>query len=268
MRRSGMSRPYLAFLLVPALWAQTQANVFEKAPPEVDEALRQRITGFYQDHVDGKFRQAEKYVAEDTKDFYYEANKPTYLSFKLDKITYSDNFTRAKAVVICKTRFRIPGFEDKPLDAPIPSTWRVENGQWVWYVDQSAGRETPFGRMKPPGSAPAAQSIPSMAGAPTIESLWKSVQADKKIVRLKVSEASSDEVTISSTMPGVATLRIETHQVGGFQVKMDRTELKPGEQAKLSFSWDAGNHPIPQPFHVEVVVEPINLVIPIEVHIQ
>jgi hypothetical protein len=233
----------------------------------VDEALRARITGFYQDHVDGKFRQAEKYVAEDTKDFYYEANKPTYLSFKIDKITYSEDFARAKAIVICKTRFRIPGFEDKPLDAPIPSTWKVENGQWVWYVDQSAGRETPFGRMKPPGSAPAGQSIPSMAGAPTVESLWKSVQADKKAVRLSLA-GSSDEVTITSTMPGVASLRIDTYQVAGFQVKIDRTELKQGEQAKLSFSWDGGKHPIPQPFRVGVAVEPINLVIPIEVRIE
>src|SRR5712692_6584417 len=103
MRRAPMSRASLALLLVSALWAQTPGDRFNKPPADVDEALRSRIAKFYQAHVDKKFRQADEYVAEDTKDFYYEASKPAYLDFEIKSIAYSDNFTKANVVVHCKT---------------------------------------------------------------------------------------------------------------------------------------------------------------------
>src|SRR5260370_24279308 len=98
MRIVTMLKTYLALALVSGRWEPGQDSLFDKAPPDVDEALRARITGFYQAHVDKKFRQADQFVAEDTKDFYYESNKPAYLSFNIGKITYSENFTKAKAI--------------------------------------------------------------------------------------------------------------------------------------------------------------------------
>src|SRR5262252_4422911 len=95
--------------------AQSPADLFNRPPADVDKALRVRITEFYQDHVDGKFRQAEALVAEDTKDFFYSANKPKYLSFEIQRIDYSDGFTRAKATVLCEQYVLMPGFTDKPL---------------------------------------------------------------------------------------------------------------------------------------------------------
>jgi len=88
-----MSRASLVLLLVSGLWAQSPADVFNKPPADVDEALRSRIAKFYQAHVDKKFRQADEYVAEDTKDFYYQANKPAYLEFHIDNVLYQVNFT-------------------------------------------------------------------------------------------------------------------------------------------------------------------------------
>src|SRR5262249_9883193 len=176
MRTAPMSRAFPVLLLVSTMCAQ---------PPEVDQALRERITRFYQAHVDRKLiRQADQYVAEDSKDFFYEANKPTYLEFHIDKITYSDDFTKAKAIVNCKMFVMMPGFTDKPMTVPSPSTWKIENGQWVWYVDQKLGRETPFGRMKPAEGAPSAAGVPSLASGPDIQALWKSVRADKSSVSL------------------------------------------------------------------------------------
>src|SRR5438876_5075534 len=183
MRSGPMSRTFVFILLISGHRAQTEGNLLDKAPPEVDAALRDRVTKFYQAHVDRKLiRQADQYVAEDSKDFFYEANKPTYLEFQIDKITYSDDFTKAKAIVNCKMFVMMPGFTDKPMTVPSPSTWKIENGQWVWYVDQKLGRETPFGRMKPAEGAPSAGSVPSLASGPDIQALWKSVRADKQSV--------------------------------------------------------------------------------------
>src|SRR6185503_11638050 len=92
----------LAFfaLLTPAIYAQNPADLFNKPPADVDQALRARITEFYQYHVKQQFRQAEALVAEDTKEFFYTHNKPQYLSFEIARIEYSENFTRAKATML------------------------------------------------------------------------------------------------------------------------------------------------------------------------
>ena len=71
----------------------------EKPAAAVDEALRARIGKFYQAHVDGKFRSAEQYVAEDSKDFFFEMEKQRYLSFREPEISYSDHFTKAKVIM-------------------------------------------------------------------------------------------------------------------------------------------------------------------------
>src|SRR3984893_18862048 len=101
-------------LLVSAL-AQTPADLFAKAPPDVDEALRARISKFYQAHVDGKPRRAEEMVAEDSKDYFYGRKKPKSLSFEIGKIEYSKDFTEARAIVVVETYVPVLGFGNKPM---------------------------------------------------------------------------------------------------------------------------------------------------------
>ncbi|MBM3748697.1 MAG: hypothetical protein FJW34_23225, partial [Acidobacteria bacterium] len=88
----------VAFLL----WLQNPADLFQKAPPAVDEAVRARVKQFFQAHVDGKFRAAAEVVAEDSQDAFFAANKPRCYSFEITKIEYLDEFTRATAVVACE----------------------------------------------------------------------------------------------------------------------------------------------------------------------
>ena len=244
--------------------AQTPADYFDKAPPDVDDALRARINGFYQAHVDKKFRQADPYVAEDTKDFYYEANKPAYISFHIDKILYSDNFTKAKAIVTCKMHV-VVGFIDQVAMVPTPSTWKLENGQWCWYVDQKAGRDRHSGTGRRKASF-ARSTLPAMAGAPDVQSLWKNVQADRPSVQLSAKEASSDAVTISSKM--AVELRLDAPSVAGLDITLDRTNLKPGEQAKVTFHSEPQENATPIRARVIVHVMPTNQAIPIIVAIK
>ena len=142
-------------------------------------------------------------VAEDTKDFFYTHNKPKYLSCELSRIDYSDNFTKANAVMLCEQYIMMPGFADHPMKVPTPSAWKVENGKWYWYVDQDALRNTPWGRMTP-GAFPekgAPAPPPSLASIPTTaDFVFKQIQLDKNAVRLKAGESA--EVTISNRAPG------------------------------------------------------------------
>ena len=111
----GMRTAFLSALGAVCLFGQAATDLFQKAPPAVDEALRARISKFFQAHIDGKFRQAEVLVAEDSKDFFYSANKPKYLGFEIKEIAYSENFTKAKATVVTQMIVMVPGFVGKPL---------------------------------------------------------------------------------------------------------------------------------------------------------
>src|SRR4051794_8360537 len=130
--------------------AQSPTDVFDKAPPQIDEALRSRVTLFYQAHVDGKFRQAEAVVHEDSKDAFYESDKQRYKGFHIAKINYTDNFTKAEVVLSIDVDWYTPRIGKMPVTAPLKSWWKYDQGQW-WYYFRTDKREweTPFGVMHP-----------------------------------------------------------------------------------------------------------------------
>jgi hypothetical protein len=261
----------LVSVAVAGALGQQPADLFTKAPPAIDEALRDRISKFYQLQVDGKPRQAEQYVAEESKDYYYEMQKPKYLSFEIRSISYSDDFTKAKAMIAVEMIVNMPGFQNKPMKIPFMSRWKVADGQWFWYVDPDASRITPFGKMNPGGSksdAPQAGGPPDMSKTPDVLSLWKQVHADKQSVQLKAQEASSAQVTISSELPGMVSLQLQAPDVPGLVVKLDRTELKAGEKAVLSFDFKPDKNAPRSPLAVNVLVQPINSVIGVRVVFQ
>ena len=242
--------PIALFAAVSA--AQTD-NPFNRPPAEVDRALRARVTEFFEYHVKGEFRKAEALVAEDTKEFFYVHNKPRYLGIEISRIDYSENFTRANAVVICEQYIMMPGVSDRPFKIPTPSTWKLENGKWYWYVDQNAPRDTPWGKMTPPPdlatsalppSAPPLPGLaPSGAGRPnlgrsglssaptTADFLFTQVKADKQSVSLKAGE--SDRVTFVNSAPGIITLTLQS-KPPDIEAKFDRTSVPAGEKAVLS----------------------------------
>jgi len=246
-------------LWVAAGFAQTPADLFNKPPADVDQALRARMSEFYQDHVDGKFRQAEALVAEDTKDHYYMANKPQYLGFEIQSIAYSDGYTHAKAIVLCEQYVPFPGFQGKSFKIPTPSYWKVVDGQWYWYIDKDQLYQTPFGKMTPgPGRSSGQLVLPNPEDV--LKTLSQQVKADKQAVNLK--PGGSDQVAITNSGPGVMSLSLNS--IPGVQVTPDHADLKTGETATLTVR--AGSDA--KPGVINVRVEPINQVIPIQVAIQ
>ena len=249
---------------LPAAFGQNPADLFTKAPPEVDEALRARVSKFYQAQVDGHPRQSEQYVAEDSKDYFFEMRKPRILAFEIRQIDYADNFTKATVVAFAQMYVKFPGFDKKPLSMPVKTLWKVVDGQWCWYIDPETVNDTPFGKTSSPGPpSAAAGKIPDISQGPSPESLYQQVRADKQSVRLKSGEASSDHVTISSQLPGIITLRLQANDIPGVEIKLDRTQLKPGESATLAFHAEPRPGAARAPFTAVVVVVPINLAIPI-----
>jgi hypothetical protein len=128
----------------------------------------------------------------------------------------------------------MPGFTDKPMKVPGTNTWKIEDGKWVWYVDQDALMNTPFGRMKPGEYAPtgAAPAPPSLSNIPTNgEFLMKQVKMDPQAVRLKAGE--SVKVAITSSAPGPVDLILQG-KLAGVEAKFDDAKVKPGGSATLT----------------------------------
>ncbi len=228
---------FLSFLAVFAgvVFAQSKDPFQPKPPAEVDQALRARIQEFFDLHIKGQYRKAEELVAEDTKDYFYTHDKPKYLSCEISKIDYLENFTKATAVVTCSRYIMMPGFSDRPMKVPGTNTFKLENGKWVWYVDQDALLNTPFGRMKAGdfpsnGSAP---PPPSISNIPTTaDFLMNQVKMDPQSVQLKPGGTAAVKVTNGA--PGPVDL-ILTGKITGVEAKFDHAKLKSGESATLTF---------------------------------
>jgi hypothetical protein len=214
-----------------AAFAQDPADLFNRAPADVDQALRARITEFFQYHVTGEHRKAEALVAEDTKDYFYNNNKPRYLSFEIGKIDYSDGYTKAKALVKVKMAIMLPGFNGQVMEIPTPSYWKVVDGKWYWYLDKAMQNASPMGEMHPgpPRADGAAPVTPTIAAS--MDELFAQVKLDKAEVAVK--PGAQDQVVIANGMVGPINLTIQG-KIEGIQAAFDHAEIKSGEKAVMT----------------------------------
>ena len=259
-----MHRFILLAIFATGSFAQNADDPFNKPPADVEQALRARVTTFFDLHVKGEFRKAEALVAEDTKDLYYSSNKTQYVSFEIRSIDYSEGYTRAKVTVLTEQYIMLPGFMGKPMKIPIPSNWKLVDGTWYWYVDPESLRLTPFGTKMNPG--PPKQSGTATGAIPAIPTtvpdfIYQQVKADKASLSLQAGD--SDQVTITNSAPGPMNISL-TGTVPGVEVKLDRTVLNAGEKAVLTVR--ATNSA--RPGVLSIQVEQTNQVIPIQISIK
>jgi hypothetical protein len=223
---------------VCAIAQQPATDLFEKAPPEVDEALRARVATFFQAHVDGKFRRADEVVAEDSKEVFFAMEKTRYISFEIVRISYSENFTKAKVVTALEMDWRSPRTGVMRVKPPMTSLWKLEDGQWYWYTVPQKEWETPFGNMKPgPDPDPGKSPIIGLFKGVDPATVLNSVKASAKEVRLSSYEPSTAQVTVTNTMQGKVRVSLNLAPMKGLTAKFDKTELEQNETATLTFEY-------------------------------
>ncbi|MBZ5609680.1 MAG: hypothetical protein LAP38_15575 [Acidobacteriia bacterium] len=223
----------LALLSVFGALAFAQdSDLFDKAPPAIDEALRTRVDAFYQAHVDGKFRQADQYVAEDSKDTFFAAEKPRYKGCHISKITYSENFAKADVVAACKNEVSFHG-ERIVATMPAISHWRIDNGQWLLYYLAKTEMQTPFGTMRqgPDRSGPAT-GVPKDPVA-AARSILAQVTVDRTAVSLDQTRTSRQEIHVKNGMPGSIEVSVDKTGVPGLTVTPVKPQLGPGEETAV-----------------------------------
>lgn len=270
-------RSLFCVLLILCPWAvfgqekPAEAPEGPKAPPEVEAALRERVNFFYQAHVDGKFRVADRVVAEDAKDAFFAAPKQRYISFEIIRLNFKDDFQKAEAVVKCLGNWAVKGQMMK-VNMVMTSLWRVENGQWFWYTLPPGEMQTPFGTMfkdMDPNKAEAARQSPVMAiprdPQAAAAAILSAVKADKSELMLSSFEKSSGEVKIKNGLGGSIHLRAEIDgRFPGLTFQLDKTEVKGGEEATLKVAAEPKDR-TPKPVLVaRVYVEETNQVLEVK----
>jgi hypothetical protein len=252
----------VALLLLSA----QDASLFEKAPPDVDEALRARVTQFYQAHVDGKWRAADAVVADDSKDGFLGADKTRCKAFNIVKINYSEEFSKANVLVTCDTELAAAG-RRLPVKAPLSSHWKVIDGKWFWYlipVDPNVGTLTPFGRMKPGVGTDGSGAIGDpLKQGPTALEVLSAIHPDKSSVMLSSYQKSEAVVTLTNTR-GRAQLSVEPISIAGLEMSLDATDLKSNESAKLTIRYNPPDQTPKSTQIVRVSVFPSGQVVGIE----
>jgi hypothetical protein len=265
---------FLTLSLATGLFAQASADLFQKAPPDVDNALRERVKGFYQCHIDGTYRKAEKFVAEESQEFFYQMQKQRYEGCETLRINYTEDFKSATVTEVCKGIWNISG-NDMKVSMPISTTWvRTEGGEWFWRHVQPKQVPSPFGEMNyavgADGGKPAAAATGSVgvkvAGGIQIpqdmkaagEMLLKQVSVDKSDIVLSSYEKAEEKITITNNSGGLVKLTFDYEAViPGFVAEFDKKELPAGGKAVLKLSINPKDRVAKPTLYGRILAEPL-----------
>jgi hypothetical protein len=250
-------------------------------PPAVDQELRARVNGFYENFLENSFspRKAEPFVAADTKDYFYNAGKFKYQTFQLGKITYSDDFTKAVVVVIGKMD-RLIGGQVVTMDVPQNTHWKIENGKWCWYYDPKDFSVTPLGGANPPPATTEAGTpkIPKNTSPAEMRKAGKELLEQQTMeltpsqVTISVDRKSSAEVVFTNGADGDIQIALDGPVVRGLTAKLDKNTVPGHGKAVLSFHYDPSDKSGPKdvwepkgniPFRI--VAAPFNRYFPVYV---
>ncbi len=265
-----------------------------KAPPEVEQALRARVTEFFQLHVESNFRKAYGMVAEDTKDYYFNNKKNTYESFRITGVKFlNSDFTKASVDLECQQKMQKAEFKGTIIPIPMTTLWKIEGGKWMWYRDPDNAQLTPMGLSdldKVRSGATDEQIAERLKALTSPESIAKrglqivgQSGIDKQEVTLAMDKPSSAEVTFHNGQSGYIKLVLDPGaKMPGFSATLDKVDVGANENAVLKLKYDpptnsdppaGGGSARPSPpqafppaVQVRLFVQPFNQAFPVTVH--
>jgi len=262
-------------LLLPSTFVFGQiSEMFEKAPPQVDEALRAQVTRYYDAHVSGKFRDILPLVAPDALDEFLTESRDTFKSCQIAKVTYADNFTKAKVLTACKNEFPWHG---QKISGTYPSLsdWKLIDGKWYWYHVPVTSVQTPFGISSVTPEPDAKVQIIPKDPAVAAQEILSKVSIDKKEITLKSFEPASAQVQVTNNMPGGVEVTVDPLPYKGMHVKVDTPDLAQGGKATITISYDPADPAILcgactrkvalPPITAMVRIMPISMVFPVQI---
>ena len=287
----------LAIVGTVAAVAQVPTDTIPESavPAEVATALRDRVSQFFQYHVGSVNRRGIDLVAEDTKDYYYAAQKVTFSKFTIDKLEFAKDLNQAIAWAHATRQWEIQG-ESATVDSEVITTWKQEDGKWVWYLDTKGLWATPMGAsdfaatraaqeknslneelvfQKADGTIdlPADFANPQKLAAQGAAILGKS-GLDKTEVKLTFGVAAKDRVVFRNGLNGEVQLEFGGGPSGipGLSVTLDRQRVPGHEEAILSIDYaPPAGEPVSdlgtQIHTMNLILQPLNQIYPVKLTI-
>jgi len=219
-------------------------------PPEVDAALRSRVTQFYELLVAKKGRLAEELVASDTKDFYYNMAKPNILAFGIKTIQYAPDLKSAHVTLSARMIMMMGGAPPQGFDVPYGSDWKIDDGKWCMYVDQAKLMETPFGKVQV-NSTTSSDDVSSVIGRFSGAATTNGVHADPRNVPFDPANPQPQVVTLKNTLPGPVTIELISPSPA-LKVEIAKPNLGADESTQVTITPVAGSsdHPTEVTFKI------------------
>ena len=203
----------------------------------VDEALRARVKRFYTLIVQRRYRDAERLVAPESRDAYYEQEKPSLKDFAITGIVWSDKGEKADVNLVSLVNLRRVLIGTFDVHLPYASHWELEHGQWMWYVPHISERQTPFGVMRVDSDA-AKQSGVNLAAmiakGPSSREILLGVRASSLKLTIPREKGGSGSVILENTLPGLVSLSLDYTAGIGITAELSRVSLGLGDKGTLT----------------------------------
>lgn len=242
---------WFAIVLGPVLGlccqAQSAGDLFAKAPPDIEEALRGKVKELYTLQQNNKYRAAERLVCEDSKDAYYEAAKTSIKSFEIIRVLYEDNFQKAKVTTHMHGELRTPRGA-MPSQYALTSLWKQEEGAWCMYIPPPPKEvQTPFGTSKAGETGPNGvplPPVPTMGPGGTIntellgQQILSMVKLSRTNMKLHSTLKSSDEIEIINGSTSPIDITLVTPERLGLKVTLSDKTIAPGKTALVRLDFD------------------------------
>lgn len=254
---------------------QSALEVFQKAPPAVDEALRKRVSEFYQHHVDGTMRKAMQLVAEDSQDAFFNAQKSRMKMFEINEIRYGKDFQDATVMTLCEREVAVPLSGVQMMKMPVESSWKLVGGQWMWYIPKPTGcKETPFGCV-PVDPAQEGKGGPSMSAKDLEAKVKQSMAAAQNLgdfgfktrqVELVAGKTNTVELKFVNPLDGWVTLQmLNPFQDEELEVAPAPLQVKPMSEGVITFKLKKGSVAKARDVMVPFVIQPFFRQAPVRV---
>lgn len=235
-----------------------------------EQAVKDRASGFYALQMEGKFRQAEAFVCEDSKDRFYSSRKRRWRSADIVTVrTEADGKTVLVTTGLGTDQTTPSGI----VQVTFPSTtyWRQEEGAWCLHIPEpkGSGVATPFGTMNSSDTTSGTTGRPAgplKMNPVSLDTVLRGVKVDREELKLNAGGASTDQVVITNTLPGSVEIELIPAAVPGLKLTLSATKLKAKETATLTATFTpSGSAKLP-PAEARLVVQPLNQQIPIAIH--
>jgi hypothetical protein len=157
---------------------------------------------------------------------------------------------------------------------PSNSTWKIENGKWVWYEAQApamAPAGVAQGARAAATSDDAAVTLPkdfdAKAVAAAALSILQQVSVDKREITLSGEKASEERVVFHNGATGSVQLELTVPEIPGFTAKIDSRFVRAAADVPVVFRYEPADHTARRdPVDVQLTVQPLNQVFVIRVN--